>query len=100
MKNLILRQIENNPRIASWFASGVQVLNETNVLNSDRLGGLLKRPDRVIISGDKVVVVDYKFGEESNKYKSQIKDYIGLLKGMGYINVEGFIWYVNKGIVV
>ncbi len=99
-KNLILRQIENNPRIASWFASGVQVLNETNVLNSDRLSGLLKRPDRVIISGDKVVVVDYKFGEESNKYKSQIKDYIGLLKGMGYINVEGFIWYVNKGIVV
>jgi ATP-dependent exoDNAse (exonuclease V) beta subunit len=54
------------------------------------------RPDRVIIQPDKVIVVDYKFGElHQEKYKQQVKRYMDLLKQMGYQNIDGYLWYLR-----
>ena len=93
-------QIEGNSQIKEWFALGNKVLNESNVLNYSADGKLSYRPDRVIINGDKVTVVDYKFGGESPAYIKQVESYIALLKKMGYFNVCGYIWYVSLGKVV
>lgn len=43
-----------------------------------------------------MVVVDYKFGEHADqRYHSQVRNYLKLIRQMGYDEVEGFLWYVE-----
>lgn len=80
---------------SEWFELGNQVINERDILFP---AGVKARPDRVIRTGDKVCVVDYKFGQsEEPKYLKQVRFYCDTLKKMGYKNVEGYIWYVKLG---
>ena len=45
--------------------------------------------------GGRAVVVDYKFGElDAERYRRQIREYMRLLREMGYTKTEGFLWYV------
>ena len=59
----------------------------------------MRRPDRVMIKDDRVIVVDYKFGEKHNAvYKKQMAEYIALLRDMKcYRHIEGYVWYVALG---
>ncbi|MDE7006221.1 MAG: CRISPR-associated protein Cas4, partial [Alistipes sp.] len=55
-------------------------------------------PDRVMIDGERAVVVDYKFGDhDAARYRRQIGDYCALLRDMGYGRTEGYLWYVKLG---
>lgn len=57
-----------------------------------------RRPDRVMIRGERAVVVDYKFGiVPSASHRRQIAGYMQLLREMGYTRTEGYIWYVTLG---
>ena len=79
-----------------WFSDRYKVLNEASILQNTGTS----RPDRVLIDGDKVIVIDYKFGQLKNaKYNRQVKHYMDLIKRMdaGYKNIEGYLWYVSKG---
>lgn len=88
-----LTQLLASSQIASWFDGSSSVLNEVDILFGN---GLSKRPDRVMINGRHVVVVDYKFGLlEDRKYHSQIRNYVKLIRQMGYEEVKGYIWYVE-----
>ena len=55
----------------------------------------VKRPDMILIYADKVVVVDYKTGEERNSHNKQLLNYVAILKEMGYSNVCGKLIYTN-----
>jgi CRISPR/Cas system-associated exonuclease Cas4 (RecB family) len=44
--------------------------------------------------GNKMIVVDFKFGRQNEDYKKQVRKYMELLEEMGYNNVKGFLWYV------
>jgi predicted Ser/Thr protein kinase len=61
--------------------------------------GDIRRPDRVMISGDRVVVVDYKFGDKrSASYRKKMAEYMRLIARMGkYKQIEGYIWYISLG---
>lgn len=88
-----LEQLLSRPEAASWYDGTARVLNEVDILFGK---GLSRRPDRVMITGDKVIVVDYKFGEHTNqRYHSQVREYLKLIRQMGYEQVEGFLWYVE-----
>ena len=41
-------------------------------------------PDRLVFDGNKVIVIDYKTGDEEPKHKTQINNYANTLKQMGY----------------
>ncbi|MBO7648314.1 MAG: hypothetical protein J6S48_03035, partial [Bacteroidales bacterium] len=86
-----LRNILGNEELHPCFAPGVKALNETTILDAD---GTEHRPDRVVFLPDRVVVIDYKTGQEHEAYEQQIETYCGLLRGMGYGNVTGRILYV------
>ena len=59
------------------------------------------RPDRVMIKEDEVIVVDYKFGEQvESKYVKQVQRYVNGIRGMGYDNVQGYLFYVKLHKVV
>lgn len=89
----------SNQMIAEWFEGKWQeVRNESSIIVPN---GEMYRPDRVMISGERTVVVDYKFGmEQKAAYTRQIANYCELLRQMGYANVEGYIWYIALGEVV
>lgn len=78
-----------------WFSGKYSVLNETDIILES---GMTKRPDRVLVCGKSAIVIDYKFGEYvklNRKYVSQIEEYIGLLKKVGFTDVKGYLWYVR-----
>ena len=82
------------PQTRSWYAPDVRVVTETAILKS---GEMINRPDRVVIDGDCVTVIDYKFGHvECEEYKEKVSKYMQLLRDMGYNKVVGCIWYVEK----
>jgi len=75
-----------------WFDGTYTVLNERSLLSKERI----LRPDRIMISEDEVIVVDYKTGEKkSDKYNWQVKRYAQTLKETGAKKVSGFLWYIN-----
>ena len=92
LRRMIGRAMEN-PAVAEWFSGDWEsVRNEHSIVVP---GGGVYRPDRVMIAGERAVVVDYKFGlERKASYSRQIERYCSLLSQMGYRQVEGWIWYI------
>lgn len=87
------------PEVAPWYDGSARVLNEVDILFGKE--GISRRPDRVMIAGDRVIVVDYKFGERQDKHhQSQVRNYMNLIRRMGYGKVEGHLWYVELGILL
>lgn len=84
-----------NPLIKSWFAPQWDMCrNESDIIVPRRSGS--RRPDRVLTKGTRAVVIDYKFGlAKRGHYRTQILEYMELLRGMGYRDIEGYIWYVE-----
>lgn len=81
-----------NPEIKSWFDGSYEILNERSLLKPDAL----LRPDRMMISGNKAVVVDYKTGDSKlEKYNRQVIKYAETLKESGFEKVEGYLWYTG-----
>ncbi|MDR1880310.1 MAG: UvrD-helicase domain-containing protein [Tannerellaceae bacterium] len=88
-----LQELLALPEVAPWFESPQRVLNEVSILSGD---GITRRPDRVMIEGDRVIVVDYKFGQQEEKrHLRQVGRYLSLIRRMGYARVEGYLWYVE-----
>lgn len=83
-----------NEIVASWFEPGQEVRTESGILLR---GGMIRRPDRVMISAKGVTIVDFKFGEEHNAYIKQLNEYRSILLSMGYPGVKAYIWYVETG---
>jgi ATP-dependent exoDNAse (exonuclease V) beta subunit len=86
------------PAAAGWFDGRHRVVNERDILLQS---GHRTRPDRVMVDGEEVVVVDYKFGRrEENAHAEQVRLYCHALSRMNYRNVSGYLWYVNLSKVV
>jgi ATP-dependent exoDNAse (exonuclease V) beta subunit len=99
-KNVVheLTQLLSIHEVSDWYSGAYTVLNEMQMLHP-RFG--FSRPDRVMLNGKKAVVVDYKFGEtENKKYNRQVQRYVERIKEMGYVDVEGFVFYVKMGKVL
>lgn len=89
-----IEKATSNTLVAEWFSGEWDVVKcEEEILCQ----GITHRPDRVMIKGDRVVVVDYKFGAVPNKdHHEQVKGYISALQNMGcYNTIEGYVWYVH-----
>ena len=82
-----------NPTVSRWFAPGVKVKTEAEILLPD---GSTARPDRTVFDGDEVHVIDYKFGKyETENHRSQVRRYMDYMREMGHGSVTGFVWYVT-----
>ena len=85
-----------NAKVADWFSDRWTLYNECSILSVHPITNEVveQRPDRVMIDGDEVVVVDFKFGRPHPEYHDQVHQYMSLLKDMGYQNVKGYLWFV------
>lgn len=85
-----------NPAVLRWFDGSFTVKTEAGILSAN-----VKRPDRVMIKENEVVVVDYKFGQQKHpSHHAQVRNYMQLLKNMNYQKVSGYLWYAEKDEVV
>ncbi len=100
LQNLLNVSFDKYPIIQEWFGEGMRLFNERDIIFRDTHGQLqVKRPDRVVYDPDKNVmtVVDYKFGENQiTEHEKQVREYMTLLRNMGYTSVKGYLWYVTN----
>lgn len=91
----LLRKRLENPMVRNWFSPRWRLYNECTILTTDSDGKVIeRRPDRVMSDGQKMIVVDFKFGRPRPEYHQQVREYIQLLHEMGHTEVEGYLWYV------
>ena len=90
-----LRAVVEHPEAARWFDGTGKIFNERAII-----GGELetsRRPDRVIFyPDDHIEVVDYKSGEERKSHHRQVREYMELLRQMGYTEVSGYLCYLHE----
>lgn len=88
----------NLDEVKDWYSGEWTLYNECSIIYNDEQGKMqTRRPDRVMMKKDEVVVVDFKFGKKKPEYSTQVREYMSLLSEMGYTNVKGYIWYVYSG---
>ncbi|WP_343523603.1 UvrD-helicase domain-containing protein [Pedobacter sp.] len=87
-------EVLNNPELQSILGSASQNIIEKTIVDEK---GKSHRPDRVLINGDEVVILDYKFTlEESDKHIEQVHAYKALFSEMGYQNIRTYLFYAVK----
>lgn len=89
-------------RVADWFSPHWQLFNECEILSFDHDTGdvIRRRPDRVMTDGERMIVVDFKFGRPKDEYPAQVREYMNLLGSMGYTNISGYLWFVYTNKIV
>ena len=92
-----IEKIIQMPEVAEWFSGNWEVRTEAPVIPAP---GELNRMDRVMIRGQKAIVVDYKTGKPSEKDRIQVEEYKRILKEMDYQEVEGYLLYTDEGKLV
>lgn len=91
----LLRKRLETPQIRDWFSDKWKVFNECSIIQMSSGKLQEQRPDRVIIDEEgHVVVIDFKFGKPRPAYQQQVRNYMSLLRGMGYEQTRGYLWYV------
>lgn len=86
-----------HPIAGDFFKQGIEVKNESELLMPD---GKSYRPDRVILQGNKAVVIDFKTGKPSPYYQTQISNYAAILAQMGYESIQKYLIYVDEEVIV
>lgn len=87
----LFNDLWQNPEIKDWFGGDYEVKTEVVVLPKD---GETKRMDRVIIKDKQAKVIDFKNGKPKKGDETQVKEYVDLLKGMGY-DASGYLLYLK-----
>ena len=95
-----------------WFSAEWAVLNERSILYQmdDALSS--RRPDRVIVNGDRAIIIDYKTAQgvvtklpdgtytAPTENMEQVQKYVTLLQQIGYKDIHAYLWYILDEIVV
>ena len=95
---LLRRGIAAHP---DWFPADpgpdVRILNEQTLFDTD---GTEHRPDRVVLEGMRVTVIDFKFGAEKESYLRQLQRYARIWQALGFELAGAYVWYVEQDRVV
>ncbi len=84
-----------HPLLNKYFQAGITVRNEAEIITEN---GLFLRPDRLVIDGQKVTIIDYKTGKKDIKHKDQLEAYAAALNKMGYKVSAKIIVYVDQNV--
>ncbi len=87
-----LKEILSNEKVSGWF-DPKSVMNERDIILP---GGSIYRPDKVILSEKKAVIIDYKSGIRKAEHQKQIRTYGEIIAKMGFTDVEMNLFYINE----
>jgi len=91
-----VRSAIRESKVENWFDGQYRSYQEYSIITEENNEIVNKRPDRVLLSDNETIVVDYKFGTAQPAHKRQVKQYMNLLDAMHYPNVKGYLWYVEE----
>lgn len=90
----VIKQMFAESKDYKWFNGTYKVLNEKEIISN----GEVKRIDRIMFGKDEVIILDYKFTEDTEneeKYHKQLKEYKQIVSQMGYKNIKTYLWFVG-----
>jgi ATP-dependent exoDNAse (exonuclease V) beta subunit len=90
-------EVTGHTALKKYFANSVVNYNEREIISED---GALLRPDRLIFSGNKVNIIDYKTGAADLKHKAQISQYANILGKMNFEIENKILVYINDQIEI
>ena len=92
-----LLKIISHPELAVYFATQNTVLNEKTIIQKE--GGLVK-PDRMVLHGDEIYLLDYKTGAHQSKYAQQLEKYQNAIEKMGFKVTKKALVYIGDAIEI
>ncbi|GAA4801395.1 UvrD-helicase domain-containing protein [Litoribaculum gwangyangense] len=96
LKPLVL-QILEHPKLEDFFTSNYTIYNERDIISKN---GQILRPDRLVVKGNEVVIIDYKTGVEDKKHEQQLQLYQDVLEDMNLKIKKKILVYINDDIKV
>jgi len=93
----LILQIVNHSKLKDYYTLNNTVYNECEIVTSDKA---LIRLDRLILKGNKAVIIDYKTGIKNTKHQIQINNYAAAVKEMGYTVTRKILVYIQDPITV
>jgi len=93
----VIKQMFTEAKNYKWFDGTYKVLNEKEIISN----GEVKRIDRIMFGKDEVIILDYKFTEDTEneeKYHKQLKEYKKIVSNMGYKNIKTYLWLIGNKI--
>lgn len=88
--------IMDHELLARYYGPEGEVRNECELFTGS---GQVLRPDRLVISGRRVTLIDYKTGMKNETYHRQLQLYGEALEQMGLEVENRIIIYINEGVV-
>ncbi|WP_185286738.1 UvrD-helicase domain-containing protein [Chryseobacterium indologenes] len=83
-KNEIQSKLEEIVRTYSeFFDEKWEVINEKDIMISERGKSYISRPDRILKSDEGYIIIDFKTGEEKMKDEAQVERYKNILEHLG-----------------
>ncbi len=92
-----IEKIVTHSKLKKYFNLNDTILNEREISTKE---GLLMIPDRLIISKNKISIIDYKTGKHEAKHLRQINNYAAVLQNMNYVIQEKLLVYISDSIEV
>ncbi len=88
----LLKNVTEHADLRQYFATNSTSFCELDILIP---GERASRPDRVVVTKDEAVILEYKSGAESEDHFHQVKHYKSLLERMGYQKISGKLIYLD-----
>ena len=91
-----INNIVENKEIADWFTNKYEIKTETEILTAT---GDKKIPDRLLLTDNELIVIDFKFGKFRNEHLEQVQEYKDLLSTIEELQdktVSGFLYYAEE----
>ncbi|TKC02081.1 UvrD-helicase domain-containing protein [Pedobacter cryotolerans] len=83
----------SHPELSALLSQNANQINEKSIIGID---GKTYRPDKLVLNGKQVSIIDYKFtAEESQNHVAQIVNYKNLIEAMGYEDVKPYLFYAT-----
>ncbi len=93
----VLHRLLSHPQLERYYSKEVSIKTETELYDKETAQFL--RPDRVVVDGKKLTIIDYKTGKREakteKKYQNQVTGYASLFARLGYQDIEKKLVYIN-----
>jgi ATP-dependent exoDNAse (exonuclease V) beta subunit len=92
-----IKKYLSDNKVKSWFDGTYKVINENSIIVDNKT---IKRPDRVMIGKDEIIVVDYKFtSQQQDKHIKQVKEYMSYIESIENKKTIGYVWYIFSDVL-
>ena len=93
----LIQEVINHPQLLTAFDSESKMWIERDIMLRN---GKSIRPDRVVLTDDQAVLIDFKTGSPQKKDKTQIRSYSDTIADMGYHVVSKLLVYIGTTLEV